>query len=193
MSTPPLPAPELIAAAQAGDRRAIDRLVRASMWIVTARVKRWPEAYDRDDLVQVALAGASVRSDTFGGVMRAIETYDPTRGANFWSHVTKCVDSALRRYVEHMRHPMLRAPCVDLSEAPAAPHNPEAETSARQRLWKLRGLPSRQLAVLVGWGEGKTFAEIGTELGISRESARKLAMEGREAQDAPLVLGRRNR
>ena len=160
------------------------------MWIATARVKRWPE-FDHDDLMQVALAGAT-GGEKFGGVMRAIETHDAARGANFWSHVTRCVDSALWRHHELMGHPML-ASRTELFEALIAPEDPEAQASAREALAEIARLPRREGHALLAWGEGKTFHEIGRELGVSRELARQIAMHGRCMLHTPSVRGRRNR
>lgn len=190
---PPLPPLELIRAAQAGDRQSIDRLVRSSMWIVLARSKRYlREGVEHDDLIQVALAGAAVNSDMFGGVLRAIETFDPTRGSNFWSHVTAWVESALGRYHEVEHHPMLRSR-VELSDDIAAGHDPEREADVRKRLRKLLKLPAQKLSALVGWGEGRTFSEIGEQIGVSRESARKITAAARVAQGGKATAGSRNR
>jgi RNA polymerase sigma factor (sigma-70 family) len=65
------------------------------MWIVEAQAKRAKRPEIFDDLVQVGLSGGLEDQ----GLLRAIRTYDATKGANFWTHATVWIWGAIRREV----------------------------------------------------------------------------------------------
>lgn len=204
----PLPPAELITKAQQGSKAAMSRLIGLSMWIVTAQVRKWAQVMpdeDRDDLTQVALAGAARKGLCLGGLMRAIETYDATKGNNFWTHCTTWVIAEMRRTYAAKQREARRMPGfaveVQLHDAHngskghdsterlaegnngrvghdavqlPSPDDPEATVAARESLEKLSRMPQRlrtALAMRVGEEE---FADIGEELGVSREWARSL-------------------
>lgn len=75
----------LLAAAKAGDRKAADKLVRESMPLVEAVVSKQHRPDIHDDLVQAGLCGSSegqANGAKAGGLMRAIELWDPERTAS---------------------------------------------------------------------------------------------------------------
>lgn len=87
------PAAELLEAARGGDRKAQDRVIRASMWVVDACVKRIKRPDVADDLRQAALCGVNGE----GGLMGAIAAWDAAAGANFWTHATHWIRGAISR------------------------------------------------------------------------------------------------
>lgn len=79
----------LLLAAQAGDTKARDRLVAESMPIVEAVVQKQQRPDLHDDLLQAGLCGSSEGQQDgeparAGGLLRAIETWKPTKGTK-WS------------------------------------------------------------------------------------------------------------
>ncbi len=200
----PLPSLELIAKAQAGNKLAINKLIAAAMWIVTAQVRRWARIMpdeDKEDLQQIALAGAAQAGKQLGGLMRAIQTFDRDKGNNFWTHCTTWVTAELQRThasrkSEHRRMPGYRVE-VELHDSHnggrrgakdrdgeegstpdpvqlAAPDNPEAQADARMQLAKLSRMPHRMRMALAMRVSEQEFADIGEELGVSREWARRI-------------------
>jgi len=91
-----LPSPELLQAAKAGDAKALHTVVTSTMWLVRAQVRRANRPHLTEDLTQAGLTGAGTEK---GGLLQAIRTYDPARGANFWSHANIYVRHAIRRAV----------------------------------------------------------------------------------------------
>lgn len=94
----PTPSVELIAAARAGDAKALRELIDASMWVVNAQIKRRRHmavfSGSLDDLKQAAIVGDAGKA---GGLLGAIKTFDPEGGANFWTHATIWIRGAIYR------------------------------------------------------------------------------------------------
>jgi len=88
----PLPADEQIALclrAQAGDRRARDRLVETTMSFVKSRALFFAARTKGSDLEDFIGEGSL-------GLIRAVETFDPTRGSRFVTYAQNWIDAAIR-------------------------------------------------------------------------------------------------
>ncbi len=202
-----MPAPELIASAQAGDKRATDQLVRASMWIVKAQVRKWPKG-DPDDLTQIALIGESKTGAQWGGLLGAIRTFEPEGGQSFWTHATRGVAMALsnanlrakrekkrrggrcisieseiteRRSAQDLDQPASGRGSNRQIAQLASHHNPEAEASARERLRRVVTLPPRVRTAVEGRAVGEVCDDLAEEMGVSRQTVQALSYEGRDA------------
>lgn len=198
-----LPEPELLAAAKAGSAAAQDKLIRMSMWVVRARVRMWTG--DPDDLTQIALTGGALNSKQFGGLMRAIETFDPEGGQNFWSHATKAIDMALSRSQSNVERPRRkggRQMSIDrlteerigstdhrksaglnyAADFPELTHQstPEQVAGARSVLELIEKLPERRrVALLSYYAEGLNMKAVGERLGVSRQRAVQLVEDAK--------------
>ena len=85
---------DLVAAAQAGDRRARARLVEAFMPLIAsvARLYRESPQVDRVELVQEGVVG----------LLRALERYDPQRGVPFWGYAAFWVRQAMQQLISEL-------------------------------------------------------------------------------------------
>ena len=112
----PMPRTELealILAAQGGDIRARDRVLMQTLRLVTLEVHRYARRYQCtdaiDDLTQVACVGASDggapakgtarASGCTGGVLRAIETFDASRGRAWATWATQWIRAEIRSWL----------------------------------------------------------------------------------------------
>lgn len=198
----PPPRAETIIKAQAGDKLAINSLIRMSMWIVDAQVRRWalliPDE-SPEDLTQMALAGSAASGHQFGGVMRAIQTYNAEKGNSFWTHVTTWVLAELRRTYAAKQREGKKMPGygveaqlhdksnLEISEPAAtghthmpyavqlpAPDDPEAAAEARMQLAKLSRLPDKMRMALAMRVSEAEFTEMGEAFGVSRQYATRV-------------------
>lgn len=89
---------ELVAAAQAGDRAARAELVEAFLPLVSsvARLYRGTSV-ERIELVQEGVVG----------LLRALERYDPQRGAAFWTYASWWVRQAMQQLVAELTRPVV--------------------------------------------------------------------------------------
>ena len=99
---PRLPAPterRLVAAAQAGDRRAREELVEAFLPLIAgvARVYRGSETITRLELMQEGVVG----------LLRALERYDPTQGVPFWGYASWWVRQAMQQLIAELTRPLV--------------------------------------------------------------------------------------
>lgn len=97
-----LPAPaerELILTAVAGDRRARARLVEDFLPLigVVARNYRSSPQISRTELIQEGVVG----------LLRALERYDPSRGAPFWAYASWWVRQAMQQLVAELARPFV--------------------------------------------------------------------------------------
>jgi RNA polymerase sigma factor (sigma-70 family) len=83
---------QLIRAAQRGSVQARNRLVESNMRLVVAAAQAFKRPDLLNDLVQAGVCG---RSTGTGGLMRAIETFDPDRGLRFSSFAMRAIRSAM--------------------------------------------------------------------------------------------------
>jgi RNA polymerase primary sigma factor len=89
----------LVAAAQAGDRRAREELVEAFLPLIAgvARVYRGSQAITRVELMQEGVVG----------LLRALERYDPTLGVPFWGYAAWWVRQAMQQLIAELTRPMV--------------------------------------------------------------------------------------
>ena len=92
----------LVGAAQVGETGAMAAALKRLDPVISAELRRAP-ADRRDDCRQAAIAGCS--SHSFGGAIRAIETYDPTLGP-LLAHVRRHVALAIRDELAKMSCPV---------------------------------------------------------------------------------------
>jgi RNA polymerase primary sigma factor len=87
----------LVAAAQAGDRRAREELVEAFLPLIAgvARVYRGTEAITRVELMQEGVVG----------LLRALERYDPGRGVPLWGYAGWWVRQAMQQLIAELTRP----------------------------------------------------------------------------------------
>jgi RNA polymerase primary sigma factor len=90
---------ELILAAKHGDRRARAALVEAFMPLIgsVARLYRETVGLERIELLQEGVVG----------LLRALERFDPERGAPFWSFAVWWVRQAMQQLVSELTRPMV--------------------------------------------------------------------------------------
>jgi RNA polymerase primary sigma factor len=89
----------LVAAAQAGDRRAREELVEAFLPLIAgvARVYRGSETITRLELMQEGVVG----------LLRALERYDPTLGVPFWGYAGWWVRQAMQQLIAELTRPLV--------------------------------------------------------------------------------------
>jgi RNA polymerase primary sigma factor len=89
----------LIAAAQAGDRRAREELVEAFLPLIAgvARVYRPSQTVSRLELMQEGVVG----------LLRALQRYDPALGVPFWGYATWWVRQAMQQLIAELTRPMV--------------------------------------------------------------------------------------
>lgn len=89
----------LVAAAQAGDRRAREELVEAYLPLIAgvARVYRGSETITRVELMQEGVVG----------LLRALERYDPALGTPFWGYAAWWVRQAMQQLIAELTRPLV--------------------------------------------------------------------------------------
>lgn len=77
---------ECIKLAANGDKQAMDKLIVHNLRLVAYIVKKnYPDAKDQDDLVSIGTIG----------LIRAAETFDYSKGHQFSTYASKCIDKAI--------------------------------------------------------------------------------------------------
>jgi len=89
----------LVAAAQAGDRRAREELVEAFLPLIAgvARVYRGSETITRLELMQEGVVG----------LLRALERYDPALEVPFWGYASWWVRQAMQQLIAELTRPVV--------------------------------------------------------------------------------------
>jgi RNA polymerase primary sigma factor len=89
----------LVAAAQAGDRRAREELVEAFLPLIAsvARVYRGSPTITRVELMQEGVVG----------LLRALERYDQSLGVPFWGYAAWWVRQAMQQLIAELTRPMV--------------------------------------------------------------------------------------
>jgi RNA polymerase primary sigma factor len=89
----------LVAAAQAGDRRAREELVEAFLPLIgrVARIYRGSETVTRLELMQEGVVG----------LLRALERYDPAMGVPFWGYAAWWVRQAMQQLIGELTRPLV--------------------------------------------------------------------------------------
>jgi RNA polymerase sigma factor (sigma-70 family) len=124
---------------------------------------------------------------------RAARHFDPAKG-DFTAYAARAMRNALRdlyeRQVRHHRHhiydldvpitgsatnPEARVQQVQAPGVPMADHAAAAMESGQRLEMAMTALSPRLRQVAEGIRDGKTYSEIGTTLGISKQAAHKLA------------------
>ena len=145
-----------MAAAQAGDREAYDRLLRAALPLLRAVCRRrLIDRSDAEDAVQDALLT----------IHRLRHTYDATRPLRPW-----LVAIADRRAIDRGRRARHRARQVQLEEALelSVPAEGEARQEARRLREAVAGLPlAQRIALRLGKLEGMSLLEASAVSGMS--------------------------
>jgi RNA polymerase sigma factor (sigma-70 family) len=109
--TPPEVFAELVAKAQTGDAAARDELMQRALPLLTAYARRWQARWalrssvDLDDLVAWGVVGLA----------RAVELYDPTRGARFTTYARAHIEAHIARAFEKTAF-IIRPPANALSQ-----------------------------------------------------------------------------
>lgn len=154
-----------MAAAQAGDARAYDALLRAALPLLCAVARRCLfDATEADDAVQ----------DTLLTIHRLRHTYDPVRPIRPWL-VVICERRCIDRLRRHDRRQRREVPIQDFGETlaasaenPGGAHHPEMRVAAAQLRAAVAELPeSQRVALHLAKLEGLPLAEASARSGLS--------------------------
>lgn len=86
---------ECIQLAAQGDKAARDKLIVHNLRLVAYIVKKnYPEAKDPDDLVSIGTIG----------LIRAAETFDYSKGNQFSTYASKCIDNQIKMHFRKIKH-----------------------------------------------------------------------------------------
>ena len=88
----PLPREEeekYLALARGGDRKARDMLVRHNMRLVAHVVKKYTGAAETDDMISVGSIG----------LIKAIDTYEPSRGTRLATYTARCIENEILMFI----------------------------------------------------------------------------------------------
>lgn len=90
---------ELVAAAQAGDAAARERLIEAFLPMIgaVAGLYRRAPGVERNELIQEGVVG----------LLRALARYDPERGVPFWSYASWWVRQAMQQLIAELTRPLV--------------------------------------------------------------------------------------
>lgn len=186
---------ELIGKFQGGSRAALDELVERNSRGVLQIVREWRRApgYDEDDLMvegMMALVGAAERFDLEREVRFMTYAHWRIRQAcqrwleNHCADVRVCGSGTVRRVMFSRECPQAIRNAMEPTRLSTLPdwqergHGLSVEAddgTTRSDAWALLGkAPPREREVLAGRLEGRTLAEIGGKMGVSRERARQI-------------------
>jgi RNA polymerase primary sigma factor len=142
---PPLePAEEraLVAAAQAGDAAAREQLVERLLPLIAgvARAYRSTASIQQVELLQEGVVG----------LLRALERYDPQRGAPFWAYAAWWVRQAMQQLVSELTRPLVLSDralrhLARLKDAHGAALRETGREPSRDDLAARSGLPADQV------------------------------------------------
>lgn len=171
---------DLVTRARAGDRRALNALVRANLrFVVSVALAYRNRGLPLGDLVNEGNIG----------LLRAVDRFDPAQGVKFISYavwwIRQGILAALGRMYRRMEDPageefLDSAPAPEEFAADAALERQSVEKQARAAV---ESLPHREREVLrrfygIGTGHADTLEEIGTDMGLSRERIRQIKAAG---------------
>lgn len=80
---------ECLALARAGDKRARDRLIAHNMRLVAHVVKKYTGAAETDDMISVGSIG----------LIKAINTYEPSRGTRLATYTARCIENEILMFI----------------------------------------------------------------------------------------------
>ena len=75
--------------ARAGDKNARDKLVRHNMRLVAHVVKKYTGAAETDDMISVGSIG----------LIKAINTYEPSRGTRLATYTARCIENEILMFI----------------------------------------------------------------------------------------------
>ena len=75
--------------ARAGDKNARDKLVRHNMRLVAHVVKKYTGAAETDDMISVGSIG----------LIKAINTYEPSRGPRLATYTARCIENEILMFI----------------------------------------------------------------------------------------------
>lgn len=78
-----------LALARQGDRAARDKLVRHNMRLVAHVVKKYTGAAETDDMISVGSIG----------LIKAINTYEPSRGTRLATYTARCIENEILMFI----------------------------------------------------------------------------------------------
>ena len=78
-----------LAKARAGDRAARDKLIRHNMRLVAHVVKKYTGAAETDDMISVGSIG----------LIKAVNTYQPSRGTRLATYTARCIENEILMYI----------------------------------------------------------------------------------------------
>ena len=78
-----------LALARGGDRKARDMLVRHNMRLVAHVVKKYTGAAETDDMISVGSIG----------LIKAIDTYEPSRGTRLATYTARCIENEILMFI----------------------------------------------------------------------------------------------
>jgi RNA polymerase sigma factor (sigma-70 family) len=132
------------------------------VWSIARKYSRENNSEDSDAFAEGLLA-----------MTKAVESYDPEKPASLTTWIRNCVNWALLDWAKLRKSKAFS--CVESPELIADDHREKADYDSIE---KLRGsvdlFDGRLRAILVGRLDGLTFAEIGDELGCSKQAAEQL-------------------
>lgn len=155
------------------DTEERNRLVEANIglvgYVMSTRLR--PE-YRSDDIYQIGCMA----------LIRAAETFDPSRGFKFQAYAVKCIWAKmvqgpvrLQRRFEETRRPLSE---ISLAEIPDGSDTTaiEADEPTWIARWLVAMLPARERFIIERRMDGWTLQEVGRSLRITRERVRQLEM-----------------
>ena len=172
------------AAMALGDRTARDKLIRHNLRLVAHVAKKYYTTPDKqDDFISIGTIG----------LIKAVDTYDPTRTVRFASYASQCIQNELRMHLRRVRREAgtlsLQEPLEGengmLTLADTLPDEAvmEEDCERRDAAARLRTLVEqlperdRQLLTLrygLGGGAPLTQQEVAARFGISRSYVSRL-------------------
>lgn len=141
-----------VAAAQAGSAEARDRVIRHMLRLVMRHAHAYAMRINRmdllDDMIQAATIGDEAEKRS-GGLMRAIDTFDPKHGTAFTTHARSWIILELRKFLS--RQGMLgyytigrRRRIVRVRDELAAELGEEPTHAQIMAEWEKRGYPPQR-------------------------------------------------
>ena len=172
------------AAMALGDRSARDKLIRHNLRLVAHVAKKYYTTPDKqDDFISIGTIG----------LIKAVDTYDPTRTVRFASYASQCIQNELRMHLRRVRREAgtlsLQEPLEGengmLTLADTLPDEAvmEEDCERRDAAARLRTLveqlPERERRLLtlrygLGGGAPLTQQEVAARFGISRSYVSRL-------------------
>lgn len=186
---------ETVREAQNGSRTAVDAIVAQYADMASNAAYGGFGAARYEDKRQAAMVG----------ILEAIQTFDAARGADFGTHVYWAIKGAItvecRAYADNMRDMVARDEDGDVAtvtevSADLNMLSPDAEAEAREtsaentvklqnaidaiRTLKDRDAEAVTLYLGLDCGRARSFAEVGSIMGLTRERVRQIVGRGLE-------------